>query len=554
MATPDELQATTMAALLDARASDRPAATCLMDGERVLTFQGLRDRVGTATTVLNEMGIQRGDAVALWLPSSLEWVEIQFALARLGAAAVSINARFKLPEVERIVRRTRSVALILDSDYLGAELPLEQVRAALTAHGMRLVDCSRQRARTEPGTPRAAALSYHQLMDSVGGPTEADQGDPDLVCTMFCSSGTTAEPKIITHTQATVTSHAVAVGAALGYAAPDCVVLDMLPLCGVFGFNTFMAALAAGAPVLLIKTFSPGEILDLIKRHRTTHTHGTDDMYRRLFGEARSRGWETCGGLRYGGFASFGGDPEALVRTGADLGVTLHGLYGSSEVQALAAFRLPSDPLRERARAGGYPVSPQMQVRARHLDSREICAAGEIGELEFTGPSLMAGYFDDPVTTESAMTADGYFRSKDLGFVETDGSFEYFSRLGDVLRLSGFLTTPREIESVIEEHPDVAAAQVITVASGDRDLLVAFVVPSRPSGCSEDDVTSHCRASMAHYKVPKHVFSIAAFPVTNSANGEKVQKERLRAMAIERLGRTEQVVPEHTSTVTGETR
>lgn len=541
MTTRGEPQVTTMAALLDARAAERPDAICLMDGARVVTWQGLRDRVGKATTLLTEMGVQRGDAVALWLPSSLEWVEIQFALARLGAAAVSVNARFKLPEVERILRRTRTVALVLDTDYLGEELPLEKVRAALPSDRTRLVDCSRKKGGTESVGLRAHTLSYPHLMDLASECTDVDLGNPDSICTMFCSSGTTAESKIITHTQAAVTAHGVAVGAALGYSSLDCVVLDMLPLCGVFGFNTLMAAMAAGAPVLLVKTFDSEDILDLIKRHRVTHTHGTDDMYRRLFSEVRRRGWKTCGGLRFGGFASFSGDPEALVQEGADLGVALHGLYGSSEVQALAAYRLPTGPVSERARAGGYPVAPQMQVRARHLDTGEICAPDETGELEFLGPSLMAGYFDDPVMTQSAMTADGYFRSKDLGSVARDGSFEYLSRLGDVLRLSGFLTNPREIESVIEEHPDVAAAQVVMVAAGDHDMLVAFVVPSKPSGCVAGDVISHCRERMAHYKVPKHVFSVEAFPVTISGNGEKVQKERLRTMAMDCLARTEQV-------------
>jgi fatty-acyl-CoA synthase len=304
-------------------------------------------------------------------------------------------------------------------------------------------------------------------------------------------------------------------------------------VCGVFGFDTTMAAIASGAPLVIARAFDAGQILGLIDLHEPTHTNGSDEMFRRLFRAARDQGRRDLGSLREGGFAAFGGDPDPMVAEGDALGVRLYGLYGSSEIQALAARRDPAAPHDERVKAGGMPVAPTLRVRVRDVDTGEPCAPGQSGELEFTGHSLSVGYLHDEARTARDFPGDGWFRSGDLGFLEPGGGFCFTGRRGDAFRLSGFLTSPREIETVIEGAPGVDGAQAVLITRDGRDTLVAFVIPSPGAAPDEAAVIAHCREKMAGYKVPRKIVFLGAFPVTNSANGEKIQRERLRQMAAE---------------------
>jgi fatty-acyl-CoA synthase len=147
----------------------------------------------------------------------------------------------------------------------------------------------------------------------------------------------------------------------------------------------------------------------------------------------------------------------------------------------------------------------------------------------------MMGYYGNPEATREAFTADGYFKSGDLGYTVADGEFVFLSRIGDVLRLSGFLVNPMEIEAVLDAHPSVQTSQVVGV-DGSRGLLpVAWVLLKPGAVLDKAALIAHCASQIANYKVPKHVLAIAEFPFTPSANGNKIQKAKLRDMATAQL-------------------
>ena len=143
----------------------------------------------------------------------------------------------------------------------------------------------------------------------------------------------------------------------------------------------------------------------------------------------------------------------------------------------------------------------------------------------------MSGYFANPEATGEALTGDGFFRSGDLGFMTGDGRFVYQSRMGDVLRLAGFLVSPAEIEAYLKEHPAVADAQVVGIETGGAPRAVAFVIAKAGICWTETELLAHCRQRMANYKVPVRVLPIGDFPVALSANGNKIHKASLRAIA-----------------------
>jgi fatty-acyl-CoA synthase len=171
---------------------------------------------------------------------------------------------------------------------------------------------------------------------------------------------------------------------------------------------------------------------------------------------------------------------------------------------------------------GGVPVSPLAHVRV--VD----------GELQCAGPSLMVGYYGNEKATAAAMTTDGYVRTGDLAEMDGHGGFSFLSRMGDVLRLSGFLVNPLEIESHIQKLPAIEACTTIALPRPDGVRALAFVVLKPGATLDEAAVIAYCKRGLANHKVPLRVFAIDQFPVTPSPNGPKIQRNKLREMA-ERL-------------------
>jgi fatty-acyl-CoA synthase len=148
----------------------------------------------------------------------------------------------------------------------------------------------------------------------------------------------------------------------------------------------------------------------------------------------------------------------------------------------------------------------------------------------------MAGYFDNEKANRDAFTADGWFRSNDLGYTTSDGRFVFVARLGDALRVSGILVSPAEIEDVLLEHASVESAQVVGADTPAGIKPVAFVIPKAGAGFDESILIAHCAARIAKFKVPLRVRALESFPVTPGANATKIQKAKLRELAQALLG------------------
>jgi fatty-acyl-CoA synthase len=239
--------------------------------------------------------------------------------------------------------------------------------------------------------------------------------------------------------------------------------------------------------------------------------------------------------FKFGGSARFNSELADIWERADARGMCLIGLYGMSEVQAFYAGRDPRAPLEERKRTAGRPFAAGARARVRDVETGEILGPGQDGELEMIGPSLMREYYGAPEATAAAFTEDGYLKSGDLARMEPDGGFEFLARMGDTLRLGGFLVAPAEIEAHLVGHPDVAAAQAVGVPTAAGTRVVAFVVAADGAGFDEAALARHCARDLAKFKVPVRIFAIDAFPVTESANGVKIQKTKLRDMALARL-------------------
>jgi len=524
----------TLTAFLDDLADQAGEATaieyCGDQGGRTISFAELADRSRRTARGLAELGIGAGDRVALWLPNAPAWLELFFACARLSAIVVAVNTRFRAHEVGDIVGRSNARALVMWPDFNGIDFPgiLAGVDAAALAALENVIvygeDDSSEGGGEIAGRP---ALDYGTL--AAAAPFEDDHAHADAGCIVFTTSGTTSKPKFVLHPQCSHVDHARAVAPALGYDAPDAVMLASLPLAGTFGMASMLGGLAGARPTLLMPTFVAEEAARLVRACSVTHMNGSDEMYLRMLETQREE--KPFPSLRCCGFAAFNTDPAEVVAIGDRRGLPLIGAYGMSEVQALFAMRDPAAPSAKRMRGGGQPVSPVTQVRVRDPDTGELLGEGEQGELEIKGPSMMSEYLGNPEATAKTLTEDGFIRSGDLGYLEPNGGFTYLSRMGDTLRLGGYLVAPEEISNYLEGHPDVAGAQVVGVAGARGARAVAFVLMSEGAAFSESDLLAHCAGGLARFKVPVRIFTVGSFPVTDSANGVKVQRGKLREMA-----------------------
>jgi fatty-acyl-CoA synthase len=302
----------------------------------------------------------------------------------------------------------------------------------------------------------------------------------------------------------------------------------------VFGFCSALAAIAAGAPVVLMDTFEAETAVRLMRRHAITHLFGSDEMYRRML--ELVPGEDPFPSARIFGYAAFNPGAADFARSAWQKRVPLFGLYGSSEVQALFSMQRADAPVDQRIEGGGVPAAgAQAEVRVRDVDSGELLPVERSGELEIRAPGNFAGYWNDADSTAEAIGPDGFFRTGDIGHLRGDGSFVYEARRGDALRLGGYLVSPLEIEEVLKQHPGVADVQAVSAEISGQTRCVAFVIPAQQAAPTEAEVISAASGKMAAFKVPARVWFVDEFPTTQSANGIKIQRGRLREMAQQRL-------------------
>jgi fatty-acyl-CoA synthase len=477
---------------------------------------------------LAELGVGAGDRVGLWLPNGVAWVALWFACARLGAIAIAINTRFRSEEVGEIVGRSGCKVLALWPGFKGIDFAaiLNDVDPAALASLETLI-VYRDKDAPDAPLPGGRKLAYRHLLSRL--PLQKASGDGESGCIVFTTSGTTRAPKLVLHKHSVIVRHGCDVARAYGYDTPEAVALIGVPLCGVFGLCQLMAALAARRPAMLMPLFDPAEAVRLIEEHGVTHMCGGDEMLQRML-QATDR-TPALPSLALYGLARFNPALADIALCAERRGVRVLGLYGMSEVQALFSLQ-PDDALPpRRSLAGGIPVSSEARVRVRDPESGEVLPHGGHGEIEVEAPSLMVGYLDDPEATRAAMTEDGWFRTGDLGYTTEAGGFVFLSRMGDVLRLGGFLVSPDEIEGYLLEHPAIDGAQVVGASCPRGPRAVAFVALKGGARFDEEELRAYCRKGLAGYKVPERIVALEEFPTTPSPNGPKIQRARLREMA-----------------------
>lgn len=484
-------------------------------GGETVSFFTLDRRVAALAGWMSDIGIGPGDRVASFLPNGALPVEALLAAARLGAVTIGVNTRYRSGDLRHLLERARPRLLLSVRQFLGVDFQTVVVSAiADLAFPPQVVWSDDVRA----------SSSGHEPIDD-------ERAMPSDMAVAFTTSGTTGRPKLAAHDHTSTLRHLHAVARSMDI-GPDATGLIILPFCGTFGFVSLMSVLAGGGRVIVPERFDAASAASLVERYGVTHLNGSDDM---LLG-VLDRGC-TVGAWRHGVHAEFTGRGEEVVARADAAGIRLTGVYGSSETFALLARRSPNADRSERARNGGVPVDRSTEVRVIDTVTGAPNPPGAPGELQLRGPSLLGGYLVEDGLAPAPLTQDGWLPTGDLAEAGEGGAFTYLARLGDALRLAGFLTDPSEIEQHLLAHPDVRGAQVVgTAKPGGGDVAVAFVLASKD--IDEAALLAHCRNGLANYKVPARIVLLDEFPVVDGANGVKIRKAELRDRATSLLGST----------------
>ncbi|MDO8693389.1 MAG: AMP-binding protein [Sheuella sp.] len=512
---------------------DHPA---LIDRHVTTTFSQLDQQSRQLAGNLAALGISAGDRVAIWLPNCLEWVETFLACAHLGATVLAVNTRFRSKEVADIIGRGRADWLVMWPDFKGIAFAdiladvdqevMQRLRSVIT-----LGDS--QSPATQAIAARGHTVHSFDLLAQTPCEVPPPHGNAGVLC--FTTSGTTSLPKFVLHDHLSLLTHGDAMKEAYGYDATSRIFASA-PFCGAFGFCTLLGGLVTGSTVVCEPVTDTASTLEQIRRHQVSHTYANNESILKLLETAHSpKDFESC---QLFGFANFSPAITNLLEQAERNHLSLTGLYGSSELQALVAAQ-PTHPsegdVSVRYMAGGRLIHPSARVRVSDPETGEILANGESGEIEINSPSRMQGYLDNPEATNKVISADGYFKTGDLGYTVSDRQFVFQARMGDSMRLSGFLVNPIEIEQAVETLPGVKACQVVGATVGTKILPVAFVIMNDGAQADQAGWTAECKRRMAAFKVPVRFEVLAAFPSIESANAIKIQKHKMREMADQLL-------------------
>ncbi|UOD49575.1 AMP-binding protein [Orrella daihaiensis] len=508
----------TLSERLEALAQTHGDQPAILEPGRTVTFAELAHQTHKLAGFFTSRGIGANDRVALWLPNTIEWVSSFLALSHIGAIALLVNTRFRSRELEDLIERGQATCLIYWPGFKG--IGFDEILGDVSATAQEKL---------------STRISLGQLQDALdqNWPAIAAHGDHGTLT--FTTSGTTSLPKFVLHTESVILRHADAVAKHFDYDGDTCV-LASAPFCGAFGFATLISGLLTGHPVACEPVSTADSLLALVRQHQVTHTYANNALILQMLKASEDRNdFASC---KLFGFASFAPAQDELFELALHNGLSLTGLYGSSELIALTAAQ-PLDSNQgdtsTRYQPGGCLVHESARVRARDPETGHLVAHRESGEIEILSPSHMAGYLDQANATRKAFTEDGYFRTGDLGWCISDRQFVFQARLGDSLRLGGFLVNPAEIEAVVESLPGVSACQVVGAQHGTNAVAVAFVLLEKDSQPAPDRWHAACKRQLASFKVPVHFEVLEAFPTVESANSVKIQKHKLREIAQQLL-------------------
>lgn len=482
----------------------RKSRIAIVEGERRITYQELRDLAGEYAAMLNSAGVRRGERVALYLPRSVELVAVLFAVWEIGAVAVLVNDVLKSRQVNYILQHSEACLLVTNA-VLGAvnrEFAIDQSRI-LTMNGI----------------PRSLSF-YTSARKPIGA---------DLALIIY-TSGSTGMPKGIMLSHSNILSGAFIVSDYLNLKEND-IIISVLPFSFDYGLNQLISTLYVGGCLVIQRSVLPADICSTLLKENVTGMGCVPMLWQQLAGDRSPFVKIKFPHLRY--ITNTGGKmPENITRLFRSVHpqLQIYLMFGLTE--AFRSTYMPPDQVDVRPSSIGKAI-PNVELLVVNEKGVE-CEAGEIGELVHRGANIAMGYWRDPNATAERfrpapfqLEKGGYpeiaVYSGDFVKRDEEGYLYFVGRKDQMMKSHGMRVSPEEIEEPLLTSNLITHAVVFAdQRKGGEGTIVAAVVPRDSATFKEKELTLFCRKELPEYLRPGIIWTLEHFPQTSSGKPDRV--------------------------------
>ena len=535
-----------MGELLDAAATQHPAATATNFLGSKLSYAEIRTFADQAAAGLQKLGVGKGTKVGLFLPNSPTFIIYYFGVLKAGGTVVNYNPLYTLEELTGQIKDSETEIMVT----LDLKLLFDKVEALIQAGALPRAIVASFPALL-PGTksilfklfkgrdlarPQSSPVAAKLVLDAAVMANDGKYARPSIdaerdLAVLQYTGGTTGTPKgaMLTHANVSINVQQ-AVAWTPGLKAGQERVLGALPFFHVFAMTAVMNfAIANAAEIVIMPKFVLADALALIAKTRPTVMPGVPTMFVAMLNHPKLKSFDLTS-LK---FCLSGGAPlllETKQRFEALTGCKVVEAYGLSEASPAVTINPLDGPVKDLSI--GQPI-PATIVSLRDPAAPEVeVPSGEKGEICIQGPQVMAGYWKKPDETKAQMTLDGYLRTGDIATMDAEGFIFIVDRIKDLIICSGYNVYPRNIEEAIATHPAVEEVTVIGIKDAYRgEAPKAFIKLRSGMTAAKDDILKHLEPKLSRIEMPAEVEFRAALPKTligKLSKKELKQEEALR--------------------------
>lgn len=519
------------------RAADRwPDNDAIIFPEIRYTYAELVDRAYARARALIAIGVGRGKNIGALMPNCMEYVELIWGAALIGATIVPINARFKGQELAYVIKDADLTALFttdIISEYADFAGLLSRTFDDLGSADPKALSLARApllRNIVMMGASSPAGFLTRAEFDALEGDATNEQVEERRIfvrlsdpCIMMYTSGTTSNPKGCPLSHEMLVRTGMAVNRENYELDTESRFWDPLPLFHMSSILPMIALFDAGGTMLSMTHFEAGQALEMMETERVTHAFPAfPALTIELINHPDFKKRDLSRIIRMNNV----GPPDLLRQfEEAFPHAKQTAAYGLTEVTGVICFGHPDDPLEERIHACGKPWAG-VEVCVVDPETGEEMPRGQRGEIKIRGYAVFDGYYKAPEKNAEAFK-DGWFYSGDLCEIDEAGQIRFHGRLKDMLKIGGENVAALEIESYLSNMSEIAMVQIIGVPD-DRlqEVAAAFIELKPGESLTEEAVIDFCKGEIASFKVPRYVRFVSEWPVSST----KVQKFKLREM------------------------
>jgi long-chain acyl-CoA synthetase len=479
-----------------------PDKKALIFGDESYTYAEMNGIIAGVAEYLSQLGVSKGDRIALYMANRPEWIMFYYGIAKMGAISVCVPGAYKKDEVSGIVNDSQS-SVIVTSDELRTQLPPSQAVPLV---------CKTVIIEQDEGFQSILrGKAEHAVRKEI-------KTSGDDAAAILYTGGTTGTPKgaMLTHRNLLYSAQNVAYHERM---IPEDLGICFLPLNHVFAQCHIMHTYFSGCATLaLFPGFDMDRIVAAVIKHKANRFYAVPTIFIRFLNNPDSRKQLKSLSYVFSGGTSM---PAEIVRQWVDaFGIPIHEAYGMTEAASIVTF---NHLFRHKIGSIGMPAGI-IELKVVDENDNEV-KQGEHGEIIIRGPSIMKGYYGQPEETATALR-NGWFHSGDSGVFDTEGYLYIVDRIKDIVITGGENVFPKEVEDMLHQHKAVNECGVVGLPHKEYGEAVTAFVTLKP-GMTVDERTlmSFCKERMANYKVPKAIYFVADLPKTPQG---KILRRELR--------------------------